>query len=45
MSIKKKMEYLFVITTDSEKSIRAKKVILALGYYDVYPDIPRFIEC
>jgi thioredoxin reductase len=36
---------IFVITTDNEKSIRAKKVILAVGYYDVYPDIPGFIEC
>ena len=35
----------FVITSDNESSIRAKKVILAVGYYDVYPDIPGFIEC
>jgi thioredoxin reductase len=36
---------IFVITMDNENSIRAKKVILAVGYYDVYPDIPGFIEC
>src|SRR5918996_1147838 len=25
--------------------VRAKKIILAVGYHDVYPDIPGFIEC
>src|SRR5919106_157821 len=34
-----------IITNDSETSIRAKKIILAVGYHDVYPDIPGFIEC
>ena len=43
--LRKEKDRVFVITTDSEKSIRAKKVILAVGYYDVYPDIPGFIEC
>jgi thioredoxin reductase len=35
----------FFITNDNEISVRAKKVVLAVGYYDVYPDIPGFIEC
>jgi thioredoxin reductase len=35
----------FIITNDSETSIGAKKIILAVGYHDVYPDIPGFIEC
>jgi thioredoxin reductase len=35
----------FFVTNDNETSIRAKKVVLAVGYNDVYPDIPGFIEC
>jgi thioredoxin reductase len=35
----------FFITNDSETSIKAKKVVLAVGYHDVYPNIPGFIEC
>jgi thioredoxin reductase len=38
-------EGLFFITSDNETSIKAKKVVLAVGYHDVYPDIPGFIEC
>jgi thioredoxin reductase len=45
VNVNKEKDRVFVITTDSGKSIRAKKVILAVGYYDVYPDIPGFIEC
>ena len=36
---------IFVITSDNETSIKAKKVVLAIGYHDVYPDIPCFLEC
>jgi thioredoxin reductase len=35
----------FFITNDNEILVRAKKVVLAVGYYDVYPDISGFIEC
>jgi len=35
----------FLITSDNDTSIKAKKVILAVGYHDVYPDIPGFLEC
>ena len=35
----------FIITNDSETSVRAKRIILAVGYHDAYPDIPGFIEC
>jgi thioredoxin reductase len=35
----------FFITNDIETSVKAKKVVLAVGYHDVYPDIPGFIEC
>jgi len=35
----------FIITSNSETSIKAKKVILAIGYHDMYPDIPGFVEC
>jgi thioredoxin reductase len=36
---------IFFITSDNETSIKAKKVVLAVGYHDVYPDIPGFVEC
>jgi thioredoxin reductase len=42
---KEKEDVIFVITDDNETSIRAKKVVLAVGYHDVYPDIPGFVEC
>ncbi len=42
---KEEKDGIFVITMDNENSIRAKKVILAVGYYDSYPNIPGFIEC
>jgi thioredoxin reductase len=45
VNVNKEKDGIFVIITDNEKSIRAKKVILAVGYYDAYPDIPGFIEC
>jgi thioredoxin reductase len=45
VNVNKEKDGIFVITTDNEKSIRAKKVILAVGYYDAYPDIPGFVEC
>jgi thioredoxin reductase len=45
VNVTKEKDGIFVITADNEKTIRAKKVILAVGYYDVYPDIPGFIEC
>jgi len=45
VNVIKQKDEKFVITSDNESSIRAKKVILAVGYYDVYPDIPGFIEC
>jgi thioredoxin reductase len=40
-----KEDGIFVITDDNETSIRAKKVVLAVGYHDVYPDIHGFVEC
>ena len=36
---------IFLITSDHGTSIKAKKVVLAIGYHDVYPDIPGFLEC
>jgi thioredoxin reductase len=38
-------EGIFLITSDNETLIKAKKVVLAVGYHDVYPDIPGFLEC
>ena len=38
-------EGIFLITSGNETSIKAKKVVLAVGYHDVYPDIPGFLEC
>ena len=35
----------FLVTDDNGSTIKARKVILAFGYHDVYPDIPGFIEC
>lgn len=35
----------FVVIDDEGTSIKAKKVILAVGYHDVYPSIPGFAEC
>ena len=45
VNVIKEKDEKFVITSDNERAIRAKKVILGVGYYDVYPVIPGFIEC
>lgn len=45
VNVNKEEDGTFLITNDNETSIKAKKVVLAVGYYDVYPDIPGFIEC
>ena len=48
VDVNKEEEYedgIFVITDDNETSIKAKKVVLAVGCRDVYPDIPGFTEC
>ena len=45
VNVNKEEDGIFVITADNQTSIRAKKVVLAVGYHDVYPDIPGFIEC
>jgi thioredoxin reductase len=34
-----KEDGIFFITSGNETSVKAKKVFLAVGYYDVYPDI------
>lgn len=31
--------------SDTGSSVNAKKVVLAIGYNDAYPDIPSFVEC
>jgi thioredoxin reductase len=37
---------IFVITSDNQTSAtKARKVVLAIGYHDVYPEIPGFLEC
>jgi thioredoxin reductase len=36
---------IFILTRDNGTSIKAKKAILAVGYHDIYPDVPGFIEC
>jgi thioredoxin reductase len=45
VNVNKEEDGIFSITTDNETSIKAKKVVLAVGYHDVYPDIPGFVEC
>jgi thioredoxin reductase len=35
----------FTITNENGTSVKAQKIVLAVGYHDVYPDIPGFIEC
>ena len=45
VNVNKELDGTFVITDDNETSIKAKKVILAFGYHDVYPDIPGFVKC
>lgn len=35
----------FLITSDTGSAVRAKKVVLAIGYHDVFPDITGFVEC
>jgi thioredoxin reductase len=40
-----KDEGIFLIASDNGTSIKAKKVVLAVGYHDVYPNIPGFLEC
>jgi thioredoxin reductase len=36
---------IFFITSDNKTSTKARKVVLAIGYHDVYPEIPGFLEC
>jgi thioredoxin reductase len=38
-------EGIFLITSDNGSVVNATKVILAIGYHDVYPNIPGFVEC
>jgi thioredoxin reductase len=45
VNVNNEEDRIFSITTDNETSIKAKKVVLAVGYHDVYPDIPGFVEC
>lgn len=45
VNVNKEEDGIFVITSDNEKSIRTKKIVLAIGYYDVYPEILGFTEC
>lgn len=45
VDVRKNDDGLFLITDDNGASINARKVILAFGYHDVYPDIPGFLEC
>ena len=45
VNIKKEEDGAFFVTNDNETSVKAKKVVLAVGYHDVYPNIPGFIEC
>src|SRR6185437_1579417 len=45
VDVRKNDDGLFLITDDNGTSINARKVILAFGYHDVYPDIPGFLEC
>jgi thioredoxin reductase len=45
VNIIKEEEGTFLITSDNGTSFKAKKVVLAVGYHDVYPDIPGFLEC
>jgi thioredoxin reductase len=44
-NVNKEEDGTFLITNDSKTSVKAKKVVLAVGYHDVYPDIPGFAEC
>jgi thioredoxin reductase len=45
VNVNKEEDGTFLITNDKESSVKAKKVVLAVGYHDIYPDIPGFIEC
>src|SRR5918994_412064 len=45
VNIEKEEDGAFLVTNDNETSVKAKKVVLAVGYHDVYPNIPGFIEC
>ena len=40
VNVNKEEDGTFFITSDDETSVKAKKVVLAVGYHDVYPDIP-----
>ena len=35
----------FVLTTEQGSRLRARQVMLAFGYRDVFPDVPGFAEC
>lgn len=45
VNVSKNEDGLFLVTVDSGASIKAKKVIIAFGYHDVFPDVPGFVEC
>ena len=45
VNVNKEEDGAFLVTNDNEKAVKAKKVVLAVGYHDVYPHIPGFIEC
>jgi thioredoxin reductase len=45
VNVRKNKDGLFLVTDDNGTSIQAKKVIIAFGYHDIYPDIPGFVEC
>jgi hypothetical protein len=40
MSTKKKTEHFSLQAMMMKQSVKAKKVVLAVGYHNVYPDIP-----
>lgn len=45
MNVQHDSEAGFLVTGETGSSITAKHVILALGFRDIYPDIPGFMAC
>jgi len=35
----------FAVSSESGSSVTARHVILAIGFHDVYPDVPGFMDC
>lgn len=45
VDVQKNSEGRFIITGDQGTALETAKVVLAVGFHDVYPEIPGFVDC